>query len=156
MIRPSSPVDATALIALADSLGLFQPDELEMLSGMLAGYLSGNSDTGEFWLTDEDEEKGILGVAYCVPERMTNGTWNLLFIAIRPDCQGQGRGAKLIRHVEQMLLARGAHLLLAETIAEFEQTRAFYRKCGYREEAQIRDFYEPGADKIIYCKALTE
>ena len=85
---------------------------------------------------------------------MTHGTWNLLFLAVHPDYQGQGRGTAMIKHIEQALTAKGAHLLLIETLASFDRTRAFYRKCGYQEEAQIRDFYEVGADKVIYRKRL--
>ncbi|MEM9906091.1 MAG: GNAT family N-acetyltransferase, partial [Cyanobacteria bacterium P01_D01_bin.44] len=126
MIRPTTPEDATALIALADTLEMFQPSELEELSAMLADYFGGDSE--HLWITDDGD--GPVGVAYCAPERMTIGTWNLLFIAVRPDRQGQGRGAALMRYVEQTLATRGAHLLLVETLASFERTRAFYHKCG--------------------------
>ena len=121
---------------------------------MLADYFDGGSD--HFWIINDDEEEGPVGVAYCAPELMTNGTWNLLFIAVRPECQGQGRGAALMRYVEQTLAVRGARLLLVETsgVQEFKRTRAFYCKCSYDEEARIRDFYEAGADKIVYRKVL--
>ena len=152
MIRPITTDDMTALIALAKSINMFQPQELQALSAMLVDYLDGNSDSDHFWITDDDN--GPVGVAYCAPELMTNGTWNLLFIAVRPDRQGQGRGVALMQYVEQTLTARGARLLLVETSASFERTRAFYRKCGYEEEARIRDFYEAGADKIVYRKML--
>ncbi|NET31502.1 MAG: GNAT family N-acetyltransferase [Cyanothece sp. SIO1E1] len=151
MIRPTISDDTTALIAIAEAIG-FQPNELELLSAMLADYLNGDNDSGHFWITDDDN--GPVGVAYCAPERMTSGTWNLLFIAVHPDYQGQGHGAALIDYVEQTLMVRGARLLLVETLASFDRTRAFYRKCGYEEEARIRDFYEAGADKIVYRKAL--
>ena len=121
---------------------------------MLADYLDGNSNSDHFWITDDED--GLVGVAYCAPEPMTNGTWNLLLIAVRPDRQGQGRGAALMRYVEQTLTARGERLLLVETsgLANFERTRAFYRNCGYDEEARIRDFYKAGDDKIVYRKVL--
>ncbi|HAX86617.1 MAG TPA: GNAT family N-acetyltransferase [Cyanobacteria bacterium UBA11370] len=153
MIRPTTPDDTAALIALADAIG-FEPNELEVLREMLSDDLGGNSDSDRFWLTDDDGEP--VGVAYCAPERMTNGTWNLLLIAVQPDRQGQGRGTALLRYVEQTLMARGARLLLVETsgLPSFERTRAFYRKCGYDEEARIRDFYKAGDDKIVYRKAL--
>ncbi|MEM9508310.1 MAG: GNAT family N-acetyltransferase, partial [Cyanobacteria bacterium P01_E01_bin.35] len=32
----------------------------------------------------------------------------------------------------------------------------FYRKCGYEQEAQIREFYQAGEDKIIFRKSLTD
>jgi len=153
MIRPSTPDDMIALIAIADAIG-FQPNELEQLSEMLADYFGGDSDSDRFWLTDDDN--GPIGVAYCEPERMTNRTWNLQLIAIRPDRQGQGRGATLLRYVEQTLTARGGRMLLVETsgLPEFERTRAFYRQCGYEEEARIRDFYAAGDDKVVFRKVL--
>jgi ribosomal protein S18 acetylase RimI-like enzyme len=142
------------LIALADSVGLFGPDELEQIGDMLANHAGGNNDSSEFWITDEHNDE-LVGVAYCAPERMTNGTWNVLLIAVHPDHQGQGRGAALMRSVDQTLSVQGERLLLVETLASLEQTRAFYRKCGYEEEACIRDYYDAGHDKIVYRKVLT-
>lgn len=154
MIRSTTPDDMIALIALADATGLFQPNQLEELGEMLSDYFGGNSDD-HLWITDDDN--GAVGVAYCEMERMTDATWNLQLIAIRPDCQGQGRGTTLLRYVEQTLTVRGGRVLLVETsgLPDFERTRAFYRKCGYDEEARIRDFYKAGDDKIVYRKALS-
>ncbi|WP_413160809.1 GNAT family N-acetyltransferase [Capilliphycus salinus ALCB114379] len=153
MIRPVTPDDTAALIALAKDTISFEPNELEELGKMFADYFNGNSD--DICITDEDN--GLVGVAYCTPERMTNGTWNLLLIAVHPNYQGQGRGSALLRYVEQTLTGRGERLLLVETsgLPSFERTRAFYRKCGYDEEARIRDFYDVGNDKIVYHKMLT-
>ena len=153
MIRPSTPNDTTALIAIADAIG-FQPNEIDQLSKMLADYFGDDGDSDHFWLTDDDNEP--VGVAYCEPERMTNRTWNLQLIAIRPDRQGQGRGMTLLRYVEQTLTARGGRMLLVETsgLPEFERTRTFYAKCGYEEEARIRDFYAAGDDKVVFRKVL--
>lgn len=154
MIRSTTPDDTTALIALADATGLFPPSALELLRQMLTDSLGGNSDTEAFWITDDDN--GPVGVAYCEPERMTDRTWNLQLIAIHPDRQRQGRGTKLLRYVEQALTARRGRVLLVETsgLPEFDRTRAFYVKCGYEEEARIRDFYATGDDKVVFRKVL--
>jgi GNAT superfamily N-acetyltransferase len=87
---------------------------------------------------------------------MTDRTWNLQLIAIHPNHQGQGRGAKLLRYVEQALTARGGRMLLVETsgLPDFERTRTFYAKCGYEEEACIRDFYAVNDDKVVFRKVL--
>jgi GNAT superfamily N-acetyltransferase len=156
MVRPATADDTTALIAIANTIG-FQPHELEQLRSMLADYFSGDSDSACFWVTDEDESNCPVGVAYCEPERMTNQTWNLQLIAIRPDHQGQGRGATLLHYVEQTLRLQGGRMLLVETsgLPEFDRTRAFYAKCGYEQEAQIRDFYAAGEDKIVFRKLLS-
>ncbi|BDI17452.1 GNAT family N-acetyltransferase [Nostoc cf. commune SO-36] len=154
MIRPITPDDTDALIALADATGLFAPKELEELGEVLSDYFGGNIGRDHFWITDDDD--GTVGVAYYAPAPMTDGTWYLYLIAIRPDRQGQGRGTALLRYVEQALTARGERVLLVETsgLTSFEGTRAFYRKCGYDEEARIRDYYKAGDDKIVYRKVL--
>jgi len=146
------PDDTAALIALADATGLFGANQLEELGSMLSDYFGGNSDSNRLWITDDDN--GAVGVAYCEMERMTDGTWNLQLIVIRPDRQGQGRGATLLGYVEQTLTARGGRVLLVETsgLPDFERTRAFYSKCGYDKEAWIRDFYKAGDDKIVWVQ----
>ncbi len=155
MIRPTTPADSDALLALAVAAGIAPPGETQALAEVLTDYFSGQLGPDHFWITAD--EGGPVGVAYYAPERMTDETWNLYLIAIHPDRQGQGCGTALLRHVEQALAARGGRILLVDTsgLPEFERTRAFYRKCGYDEEARIRDFWKAGDDKIVYRKALT-
>lgn len=153
MIRPTVAADLPALKQVIDSNELFPS---EMLDDMIAAYLA-NPANGEFWLTDDDEKDGgPAGVAYCAPERMTEGTWNLLLIAQHPTRQGQGRGTALLKHIEHKLASRGERVLLVETsgLPSFERTREFYRKNGYDQEARIREFYNAGEDKIVFRKAL--
>jgi ribosomal protein S18 acetylase RimI-like enzyme len=151
-IRPATRDDMAALKAVIDANELFLS---EMMDEMIADYLDGASGE-EIWLTDDDG--GPVAVAYCAPERMTSGTWNLHLIAVHPDRQGQGRGTALLRHIERALAARGERVLLVETsgLPSFEHTRAFYRKSGYDEEARIRDFYQAGEDKVIFRKGLQD
>jgi ribosomal protein S18 acetylase RimI-like enzyme len=155
MIRPITPDDQAALMALAASLGLFAPDELEALEQMLVEALEASGDTLPFWITDDEAGK-LVGLVYCEPERMTEGTWTLQLIAVHPTHQKQGRGANLLLAVEQALAARGARILLVETMgtSEFEYVRSFYRKNGFDEEARIREFYAKGLDKVVFRKAL--
>jgi ribosomal protein S18 acetylase RimI-like enzyme len=154
MIRPTRPDDTAAILTLAVSSGLFPPDATDEVAAVLAGSLGGENGPDRVWLTDDDG--GPVGVAYYAPERLTEGTWNLYMLAVHPDRQRQGRGAALVRHVEQALAAQGARLLLIETsgLGSFERTRAFYRALGYSEEARIREFYKAGDDKVVFRKAL--
>lgn len=155
MIRPIAPDDVIALHVLLEKTGLFDPDGLEEIDKLLADHFGGRSNGDHCWIVDVED--GLVGVAYYAPERMTEGTWNLYLIAVHPDHQGQGRGTTLLRYVEQALATQGERLLLVETsgLESFERTRAFYRRCGYEQEARIRDFYMAGEDKIVYRKALT-
>ncbi len=154
MIRPITRDDTPAVMALAEASGLFRPHELEEVGGGLADYFDGDQERTHFWLADDDG--GLVSAAYCAPEVMTDGTWNLLFIAVRPDLRGQGRGAALVSHVEQALRERGERVLLVETSGTdaLALTRTFYLKHGFDEEARIREYYRAGDDKVIYRKAL--
>ncbi len=154
MIRPAKPEDRSALTALGEATGLFQPHELEVLDAMLSEYFATGQGEGQCWIADEED--GVVAAAYYAPEIMGDGVWNLYFIGVHPDRQGQGRGGALLRHVEQALRAEGARMLLVETSGAdgFALTRAFYAKHGYEEEARIRDFYTAGDDKIVFRKVL--
>lgn len=153
MFRHATSGDKSAILDLAVATGLFEASELGKVDGMLGEYFNGALADHQWIVDDED---GVRSVAYFAPEIMTDGTWNLYFIGVHPDLQGTGRGSALLAHVEDELRARHQRLLLVETsgLENFEATRDFYRKNGFREEARIRDFYRAGDDKVIFCKAL--
>ena len=139
-----------SLRSVIDATGLFPSG---LLAGMIAGYLDGGQ-AGQIWLTFDEADPSA--IAFCAPEPMTSGTWNLYLIAVHPSHQGQGRGAALVRHVEHHLVAQRQRVMLIETsgLPEFDRTRTFYVQCGYREEARIRDFYQAGEDKVVFHKHL--
>ena len=158
-IRSVTPNDKPSLKGVIDANELFPS---EMLDDMMSDYFE-NENSQDIWLTYQGNEpiarrSLAVGIAYCAPEKMTEGTWNLYLIAIHPDYQGQGIGTSMVRYIEQMLAARGERILLVETssLASFEGTREFYRKCGYDQEARIREFYQAGEDKIVFRKSLRD
>ena len=115
-IRPVIPNDMPALKAVIDANKLFPS---EMLDDMISDYFA-HENSQDIWLTYKDEKPVArrslaLGIAYCAPEKMTEGTWNLYLIAVHPDYQGQGIGTSMVRYIEQMLTARGERILLVET-----------------------------------------
>ena len=124
-----------------------------MLDEVIEGFL--NQASKDIWFVYEDNDQ-VSSFGFCEPERMTDGTWNLLAIGVLPHQQGKGIGAKMMSHLEAMLTAQGERVLLVETMGtpELARTREFYRKNDYTEEARIREFYEAGADKIVFWKKL--
>jgi GNAT superfamily N-acetyltransferase len=153
-IRPVRAGDARHLASLIRATELFPA---EMLPDMLAPYLAaageGAEGQGEFWLTDAT---GMHGVAYAAPERLTDGTWNLLLIAVHPARQGSGLGPALLRAAEAGAALRGGRLMIVETsgLPGFARPRAFYSREGYAAEARIRGFYAEGDDKIVFTRPL--
>ena len=155
MIRASRPEDTNEMMAIAEASGLFEGDQLGTLRDTIERFFAGRTERDEFWFTDFEADRAV-GVAYCASEPMTDRVWNLLFIAVHPERQGAGRGGAILGEVESELRSKGARMLIIETSSgdDFEDTRAFYRKHGYDQEGTIRDFYESGADKIVFRKLL--
>ncbi len=150
-IRQTNLEDIAALQTVLEETGLFPS---EMLPEMISNFLS-DSDQSDVWLTYEDDHTAI-GFCYAAPEQLTQGTWNMLAIAVLPSRQGDGIGAALVKELEQVLRTRSGRILIVDTSGTdaFSQTRAFYEKNGYAREARVRDFWAEGDDKIIFWKKL--
>ena len=149
-IRPLERRDLGRVAHLVDSNHMFPS---EMLGDMTAAYF-GDGDETQRWIVFDRHR--VDGVVYYVPEQMTEGTWNLLLIAVDPDAHGQGIGSRLMQFVENDLAGQNVRILLVETsgVPDFARTRGFYEMLGYDREARIRDYYAAGDDKIVFRKAL--
>jgi ribosomal protein S18 acetylase RimI-like enzyme len=154
LIRPITPQDVTAIIELVVASGLFAPDDTYILEKMMTDYFEGNINDGHQCVIDEADKP--LGVAYYAPAKATDRSWYLTMIAVRGEHQGGGRGTILLQHVENALQKAGQRVLLVETSALpiYERTRMFYIKCGYEEEARIRDYWSAGDDMVVFRKVL--
>src|SRR6476619_7344860 len=99
MIRPTTPADTPALMALTEGTGVFKPHEIEALNEVLSDYHAENHGAGHVAVT---VEKGgqILGYAYYAPAAMTDRTWYLYWIAVTKKTQAKGIGGTLLRHAE--------------------------------------------------------
>jgi len=150
-IRKVIKQDITTLKEVLDSSELFPS---EMLDDMIADYFE-NPDTQDIWFTYVEDEKP-LSIGYCAPEKLTEGTYNLYAIAIKKELQGKGVGQKMMNYIESLLQEEGHRILIVETSSDaaFESTKTFYLKCGYTQEATIRDFWKEGEDKVVFWKKL--
>ena len=150
-IMPLTAADLPSVKAVIDASALFPSD---LLDEMTAPYLR-DPACPDIWLAGH--VSGAQVVAYLAPERMADAVWNLLLIAVHPGLQGQGHGSAMLSHIEALLARRGQRMLIVETsgLPDFAGARAFYAARGYGEEGRIRDFYQPGEDKVIFAKRVT-
>ena len=149
-LRPATMQDIAALSKVVEQTDLFPP---EILEEMLRPVIDGEDEA--IWLVHEQHGTAN-GFVYAIPEPLTEGTWNMLALAVLPEKQRTGAGKALVSALENALRPLGARLLIADTSGtdSFEGTRAFYARVGYAEEARIRDFWEAGDDKVTFRKAL--
>ncbi len=150
-IRTAIIEDIPYLKKVLDSIDLFPSS---MLENMISDYLE-NPNTEDIWITALEEDTPI-AIAFCGPEQLTNGTYNLFAIGIEKSMQGKGIGKKVMAFIENLLVQKGKRLLIVDTsgTSEFELTRKFYEQIGYTKEAIIRDFWDKGDDKVVYRKSL--
>lgn len=156
-IRPATTGDTAAIRAIAIATGLFDAESWLDVETVLAQCVRGELED-HTWVVLEEDRHGVVGAAYYAREPFSHQMWNMYFLGVLPGHQGDGTGAALVAHVEEVLRDRKERVLIIETsgVDSFEPTRAFYRKQGYDEEARIREFYGPGDDKIVFWKALYE
>jgi ribosomal protein S18 acetylase RimI-like enzyme len=101
-------------------------------------------------------EDRVEGYVCYGPTPMTDGTFDLYWIASSPEVRGQGVGAALVSAMEGDIRRRKGRLIRVETSAmeAYGPTRGFYAAMQYREESRFRDFYKVGEDLIILAKRL--
>lgn len=143
--------DIEGLKLVVDSSGLFPS---EYLDEMICDYFN-NTNTCDIWFTYIDDNKPV-AIGYCVPEKFTNGTYNLLAIGVSEDFQRKGIASEMMQYVEHILTLKKGRILIVETSTDDAQigARNFYKHIGYTQAAVIRDFWKDGEDKIVFWKKL--
>ena len=153
------PRDRARLAELLVATGTFHGDEVDValsLFDLETRRPEGTSPPDYEFVGAFDGER-LIGYACFGATPATEGTYDLYWLAVDPAAQGRGVGRALVRDVESTLHARGARLLVIETSSrsDYEGTRRFYARSGYREAARVRDFYAPADDRILLTTRLT-
>jgi len=151
LIRKVKKEDLVHLKVVLDSIDLFPS---EYLDDMIADYFD-NPNAQDIWFTTVQNSIPI-SIAYCAPEKLTEGTFNLYAIGVKGDIQGKGIGSRMMAYIENELRDDGQRLLIVDTSGadEFQLTRKFYEQLNYNKEAVIRDFWAEGDDKVVFWKKL--
>jgi ribosomal protein S18 acetylase RimI-like enzyme len=119
-------------------------------------YLAYGSPPDGYHILVYREDNKVLGFSIYGIRFLTEGVYDLLWIAVDPEAHRNGVGKALITASEEAVRAMGGRILVAETsgTAEYASTRKFYVGVGSVNEATIKDFYKPGDDLKIYTKRL--
>lgn len=155
MIKNATYDHKDAVLEIAKSINLFEPDELEEMDTMFDAFLSNQLGEKHNWVILENEGK-VIATAYFAPETFARNVWNIYFIGVHSNYQRSNFGSILMKYIEDKLRNENERIILVETssLPHLEKARSFYTKLGYSQEACIREFYNVGEDKIIFSKFL--
>ncbi|HOI96157.1 MAG TPA: GNAT family N-acetyltransferase [Syntrophobacter fumaroxidans] len=140
---------------LARSTGFFSLEEVAVAVELIETRLEKGGDSGYHFIFAERSGQ-MVGYACFGPVPCTLAGYDLYWIVVLDEFRGKGLGKRLLARTERVIAAAGGTRVYVETSCrgQYEPTRAFYERCGYRLEAVLKDYYAPGEDKAIYRKVL--
>lgn len=152
-IHAATKSDREPLAALLGRIETFSEIEVQCALELIDAGIAGSPDYQVLVASKEGE---VVGYICYGATPMTEGTYDLYWIASDPKVRGQGVGAALVAAMEGDLRRRGGRLIRVETSAmeAYGPTRGFYSGMRYVEEARCRDFYKQGEDLIILSKRI--
>jgi len=145
--------DIPLLEEILVATGAFTDEEVAIALELLESVVN-DPKQQDYEVAVADLGDHVAGYVLFGPVPLTEGNYDLYWIAVDPNSQGRGVGRRLMKHVEDQVRQRGGRLLCLETSSQggYQRTRAFYEQAGYLEESRIRDFYRPGDDRLTYVK----
>jgi ribosomal protein S18 acetylase RimI-like enzyme len=155
-IGPICRQDREPLHRLLVDTGYFTPEEIVIALELIDAVLD-KPGQKDYEISVCRSGDTVLGY-YCIgPTPATDGTWDLYWIAVAPPAQGKGVGGALLAEAEELIRSRQGRLVMVETSSQprYDNTRAFYLRCGYQELARIKAYYRPGDDLVIFGKYLS-
>jgi ribosomal protein S18 acetylase RimI-like enzyme len=157
-IRPAEARDRERIHEILVATAHFTEEEVSCAME-LVDKARDEPEKGDYFVHVADESDGgqVQGYVCHGPTPLTDGVFDLYWIAVDPKEQGQGIGQLLLRFVENEVRRKRGRMLLIETSSKesYASTMRFYERSGYDEISRIKDFYRIQDDKVVYCKKLT-
>jgi ribosomal protein S18 acetylase RimI-like enzyme len=148
--------DKSRIIEILRGTPEFKPFEVAVAEELIDCYLEDPFNSGYHILVAEVDST-VAGYICYGPAPLTEGTWDIYWVAVGREKQGQGIGSALMKSAEKEIVKAKGRLSIIETSSTpaYEKTRHFHLSHGYDVVARIPDFYLPGDDKLILQKRLS-
>jgi ribosomal protein S18 acetylase RimI-like enzyme len=156
-LRTLEPDDREPVHEILVRTGYFTAVEIATALELIDDWLTRGEPSGYLCFVATDPGTDVVLGYVCVgPAPLTEGTYDLYWIAVDPHTQGRGIGRALLNWAEGEVEHRRGRLLLIETSSQevYQSTVRFYERCGYALVARITDYYRAGDDKLVFGKYL--
>jgi len=147
--------DAENVRRVLESAGNFYPCEIDIAIELLDDYRQ-NGKASPYQFIFADCGKEFAGFICYGEIPLTEGRYDIYWIAVRKDIQNRGTGKALLAAAEKKILAAKGSRIYVDTSSrpDYRDTHMFYERCGYGCVARIPDFYRDDDDKVVYAKRL--
>lgn len=154
-IRPMMAEDKPAVMRILQNTPEFKAIEVDVAEELIDAYLEDPGKSG-YLVSVAALDKGVAGYICYGPTPLTAATWDIYWMAVAQEFQGQGIGGALLAHAEADIQKSEGRLVVIETSSKSNYLKAqrFYASQSYDMHNRIVDFYEPGDDKLTYLKRL--
>jgi len=141
---------------IVSSSGFFSEEEVQIAVDLVRERIKNGEISGYHFLFADLNGKTIGYTCYGrIPGTLCS--YDLYWIAVKEEYRGRGIGKILIKKTEELIKSMGGCRIYIETSSRrlYDSTRMFYKRCGYKEESILKDYYSPRDDKVIYVKSLS-
>lgn len=154
-IRKMGRRDKPAVMDILRAAPEFLPSEVPVAEEVIDAFLNqpGGAGYSAYVATLEGD---VCGYVCYGKAPLTEGTWDVYWIAVSGQWQGHGIGGRLMNWAETRIWQSEGRLVLVETSSKpiYEKTRRFYVSLGYEVVCTIPDFYASGDAKVVFQKRL--
>ena len=171
LVRPATPEDRAAISDVLMTSGVFGRVDAECVDEMFIGTwaaLRANADADTYhWLVAQAQDavqdvdsvatnSSIIGFACYGTESLTQGTWDLFWVCVRPEARGMGAGRALLQDSVAGAKTKDARIMVIYTSSTpaYVAARAVYEACGFSRAAVVSNYYDDGDDLHIYSRRL--
>jgi ribosomal protein S18 acetylase RimI-like enzyme len=158
MITPLEKYDREKIHKILVDTDNFNKDEIKIAMELIDIYTDNKEQKDyEIFVDRNEEDETLINGYVCIgPRPLTEGTYDLYWIAVNPSIQSRGVGSKLVNYIEDHIKSKNGRLVLIETSGKpsYEKERKFYEKNLYNKLVEIKDFYRKADSLVIYGKYL--
>jgi len=147
--------DKPSIMQILHNTPEFKPSEVVVAEEVIDCYLGDPRQSGYSTLVAEVDSVVVGYICYGTAP-LTEGIWDIYWMAVAQGKRGQGIGGALMKSAEEEIQSAKGRLAIIETSSkpEYARTKHFHISHGYEVVGCIPDFYAPGDDKLILQKRL--
>ena len=154
-VTPTREPERPAIESILRRCRVFSSEEVSVALEVLDVYLY-RLNQQDYQVFTASRDGAVAGYVCFGRNTMTDGTFELYWIAVDPRQHRHGVGRSLMTLAEYEIARQNGRLISVETSSreDYHPTRKFYLGLGYRQAAAVADYYAAGDTKIILTKRI--